>query len=276
MIRLVFHIHGEKVILESDSGELAEILTDFFGTAPECQQVHSGLDEMGRDTVTLPRIAMAVKPEHKKDLEAHLSSYLLAAVDQLARALNYRFLFLHACGFAFEEKGVLYCGPSGSGKTTLAMICQHWGFDVLGEDMVMIEWQTGKIYPLALHFRPRPFTRDLMSVWQADILDRHRSLGRPAPRTRSRVDNYPLKRLFMAGSAGSRIPFLWQNLFGRSSIKPARLFAQISAALAGCRVESVPVLDIDTRQSESDIKQGFYQWLQSEPAKYPNRLFKSA
>jgi hypothetical protein len=59
---------------------------------------------------------------------------------------------LHAGMVARGNSGVLIGGASGSGKTTVTLLCQHAGFNVLGDDSIGLQWgENGAIQGHSIH-----------------------------------------------------------------------------------------------------------------------------
>lgn len=204
--------------------------------------------------------------------EDPLPALLLEAVHGLAAVLADRFLFLHGCAFGFEEKAALFCGASGSGKTTLAMVAEHLGYPALGEDLVVVEWETGLVHGLAMPFRPRPFTRELLGGWYRD---RGGSWARDAPvQPGSAEGSYPLERLFLAGAGKApAVEALLECAFGRARLDPVVLVQRAATALRGCTVHRCPQVRIAPGTSEARMKQVMEQWLRRPQDPWPTELF---
>ncbi|MCF8061923.1 MAG: hypothetical protein K9M82_05355 [Deltaproteobacteria bacterium] len=204
--------------------------------------------------------------------EDPLPALLLEAVHGLAAVLADRFLFLHGCAFGFEGKAALFCGPSGAGKTTLAMVAEHLGFPALGEDLVVVDWERGWVHGLAMPFRPRPFTRELLDRWYRD---RGGSWARDAPvRPGSTEGTYPLERLFLAGAGKApAVEALLACAFGRAHLDPAVLVRRAATALKGCTVHRCPQVRIAPGTSEARMKKVMDQWLRRPQDPWPTELF---
>jgi hypothetical protein len=56
-------------------------------------------------------------------------------------------LWLHAAGVVRDGNAVLISGPSGSGKSALATRLIGHGFDYLGDDVLPLDPQTGRVHP---------------------------------------------------------------------------------------------------------------------------------
>ncbi|HQP37358.1 MAG TPA: hypothetical protein PLI95_19375, partial [Polyangiaceae bacterium] len=86
-------------------------------------------------------------------------------------ALAHRFLLLHGGAVcsppgatrndpaSSEPAAVLFIGPGGSGKTTLVLAATRLGWEPMGDDVVALEWQTGRLFAVSAPYRVRPDTR---------------------------------------------------------------------------------------------------------------------
>ncbi|MBH5323026.1 hypothetical protein [Aurantiacibacter sediminis] len=71
-------------------------------------------------------------------------------------------LFMHAAGVAKEGKAYVFPAHGGTGKTTLALSLTRQGFELMGDDLLMIEADSGRVHAFArpLHL----FTYNLKSL----------------------------------------------------------------------------------------------------------------
>ncbi|MEP2737175.1 MAG: hypothetical protein ABJP34_12865 [Erythrobacter sp.] len=71
-------------------------------------------------------------------------------------------LFMHAAGVSKDGKGFVFPAHGGTGKTTLSLALMRMGFDLMGDDLMMVEAKTGIVHPYArpLHL----FTYNLKSL----------------------------------------------------------------------------------------------------------------
>lgn len=255
---------GEPLLLKVPSTESAEALA-YYLCLPELRTPPAG----GATERVLDLSHMA--PFFEEAQEA-LPPLLLEAVHTLAVVLEDRFLFLHGCGFRFDEKAVLVFGPSGSGKTTLAMVADHLGYPALGEDLVIIEWKRRRVHGLAMPFRPRPFTRKLLGRWYRE---RGGSWEQDAPvRPRAASGSYPLDRAVLAGGHETTAPeALLACAFGRAGLDAASLVTRITEALSGCMVHRCPQVRIPPGISETRLKQIMEQWLNHPDTPCPKGIF---
>jgi len=253
MKEISFTLLGIPLLFRTNSGYLAEFLPSFLGAA-----------DMQRDPLPGATIAALRLPEsaldHPEDPEK-VMPFLARAVHRIAVALNSRFLFLHACGIVFNKRAFLFCGRSESGKTTLAMMAQILGYEVLGEDMVAVEWEAGMVYPLSIPFRPRPFTRKLVSRWA------QRSgageIGFPH-RPRACPEGRPLDTVYLQGiGSRSRLEALLKSSFGRPDIPDSDLLLQAARAVRKCRIISCDKVNIDPDIQNSELAAVFRSWAAS-------------
>ncbi|MEP2552242.1 MAG: hypothetical protein ABJH26_13175, partial [Marinomonas sp.] len=58
-------------------------------------------------------------------------------------------LFMHAAGVSKNGKGFVFPAHGGTGKTTLSLALMRMGFDLMGDDLMMVEAKTGVVHPYA-------------------------------------------------------------------------------------------------------------------------------
>jgi hypothetical protein len=66
-----------------------------------------------------------------------------------AKLLERDVLFMHAAGVAKHGKAYVFPAHGGTGKTTLSLSLARNGFDLLGDDLLMIDVRTGVVHPYA-------------------------------------------------------------------------------------------------------------------------------
>jgi hypothetical protein len=76
------------------------------------------------------------------------------------------FTALHSAGFVVDGRAILVSGPPWAGKSSWAFEARRRGLEVLGDDQVRVNGQTGVVNGL-----PRPLKRRLF----ADIVQHHQS-----------------------------------------------------------------------------------------------------
>jgi len=87
---------------------------------------------------------------------------------QLTNAVARRFLLLHAGAVTLRDqqgrpvppaRAVAFVGSGRRGKTTCALAALHLGHQLVGDDLVALEWRTGRLFALPFPVRPRRDTR---------------------------------------------------------------------------------------------------------------------
>ncbi len=264
MISFRTAFQGERLVLRVPYTDAAEDLAYYLCLAGLEPMVEAGPKDRVLD-LSRPPSSLSREPDA-------LPSLILDAIHGLAVLLKDRFLFLHACGFCFHGKAVLVCGPSGSGKTTMAMVAEHLGYAALGEDLVTIDWQTGRVHALAMPFRPRPFTREFLNRW---YVRRGGSWERDAPiRPQTTSGSFPLVTTILAGVSEDTAPeALLASAFGRAHLDPTSLLKRITRALLACKVLRCPRIRIQPDLSESQLTQVMEQWLNRPETPCPKEIF---
>lgn len=166
-------VHGTVVRAVSDSAVLVQTIVAQFGP------MVTGAGEEGDDGRADIRVYTDDDPSG-----AALGPLWQSFSMQLVDAVAHRFLFVHACAVETDAGAVLCAGPGRSGKTTLALAAARMGKRIVGDDVVAVEWSTGRVYQVPFFIRPRADTHAAVDF------------GRM---TDSRRPGYP------SGSAGSRI-----------------------------------------------------------------------
>jgi hypothetical protein len=71
-------------------------------------------------------------------------------------------LFMHCAGVAKDGKAFVFPAHGGTGKTTLSLSLMRMGYDLMGDDLLMVDTANGTVYPYArpLHL----FTYNLKSL----------------------------------------------------------------------------------------------------------------
>ncbi len=258
-------IFGESIVLRTNEPEVVEILAHYLGIPNVQPLMHVG-PSVRKWAVT------AESPLVSDCYNENLSSLLLSAVHELAAVLNDRFLFIHGCAFSADDRVIIFCGPSGSGKTTLAMVADALGYPVLGEDIVVLDWSTSKVYPLPVPFRPRPFTRSMVKRLYGfkNGSDQQKLPFRPRPGKKE----MPLSRIFISNFAEhTSIEAVFESTFGRSALNPAHLICQIRQGLDRCRLFRCPPVRIAPSIGKERIGELFQKWLTSEGMHCPKEIF---
>jgi hypothetical protein len=258
-----FSIFGESLILRTNSSDFAENLFVFMG-APFIEETRDSDDSMDRVIeVTVNR--------SKGRAEDAFPYYLLKFFTKIAVVLSSRFVFFHACSIAFDDFVVALCGPSGSGKTTLSMAAHHIGYNVSGEDLTVVEWKNGIVWPLTLPFRPRPWTIELLENWHAEK-NTPKKINIPY-RPRPFKQNLPLRCFFYAGGTRTVTQGIFESVLGAGRIGAQVLARKIPRALAGCTITKSPPVRIDPFISEKKMADVFELWIKSGTPKLPPEIF---
>lgn len=260
----VLSFFGEPLFIATDSPLLTEVLAGCLNMVLPDDSVS-----------TRPKAGIALTVEAPLDdiLSERLPVYLKEAVDQLAQVLNYRFLFLHACAFSRDHDCIVFSGPSGSGKTTLSMLAHHLGYDVLGEDIIALEWETGHVFPVLFPFRPRPFTRNLIHSWFGDASQRNNTHGKTG--SKPVHEKRPMGRLYLSGEDPAIITGLVRSVFGHDKLPLHTIMAQVTRATAQCRVRRCPTVYINPDKDKKKAIEAFNTWIKSESADFPEMIFNS-
>ncbi|KWV90512.1 hypothetical protein [Erythrobacter sp. YT30] len=58
-------------------------------------------------------------------------------------------LFMHSAGVARDGKAFVFPAHGGTGKTTLSLSLMQMGFDLMGDDLLMVDAADGTVYPYA-------------------------------------------------------------------------------------------------------------------------------
>jgi hypothetical protein len=85
------------------------------------------------------------------------------------------YLWLHAGAVACEEQAVLFTGPSGSGKSTLTLRLAEAGWQYLCDDVLAIEPESLRVYPIP--FPPQRRTTYVQSMSRSDFLFQEKAGG---------------------------------------------------------------------------------------------------
>jgi len=102
---------------------------------------------------------------------------------QLTTALLDRFLLLHAAAVVLSRRdrgarespvprACLFVGSGGSGKTTLGLAAAQRGHTLMGDDLVALDWRSGRLYAMPFPLRPRPDVRRTLGASVARICRR--------------------------------------------------------------------------------------------------------
>ncbi len=256
---------GEPVLFRTNSPLLSEVLAS-------CMNM-SMLDP--HEPVKKIRVVVALTVnEPVNDINSeHLPKYLIKAVNRFALALNHRFLFIHGCAFSHDQHCTVFSGPSGSGKTTLAMLAHRMGYNVLGEDIVALDWKKGHVYPILFPFRPRPFTRNLFNKWFGIENKGLNTSGQLGPI--SAAKNFPITRLFLTEKENHIVKGMVKATFGHKDIPLRTITHQVAKAVANCHIRHCPQVHIDPQIEKGKIFEAFKLWMESESMDCPHAIFKN-
>ncbi len=256
---------GEPVLFRTNSPLLSEVLAGCMNMSlPDPDEPEKKDGAVVELTVNEPVININSE---------QLPQYMFKAVNALARALNYRFLFLHACAFSHNQHCTVFSGPSGSGKTTLSMMAHHMGYNVLGEDLIALDWKKGHVFPILFPFRPRPFTRKLFTKWfgpEAKGLNINRQLG-----LKSNSKNFPISRLFLTEKENHIIKGMVKATFGHGDMPLHIITNQVATAVTNCHLKHCPQVHIDPFIDKDKILKAFRLWVESESMNCPQMIFKN-
>jgi len=157
---------------EISAGLAMELVVDFYGLRVSVLTDHAGLAEQicvcfGRmvfagDLVSATvgadiRVTQVRPGASELTLEQAWSRFSSRFVEVVA----HRFLFLHGAAVVPPPRGgpaevAAFLGPSRSGKTTLCLAAAALGCQVLADDVVALEWESGLVFAVPSPLRPRP------------------------------------------------------------------------------------------------------------------------
>lgn len=258
-----FSIFGENLILQTNSSDFAENLFVFMG-APFIEETHAS-DE------STDRVIEVTVNRSKGSARDAFPCYLLEFFTDMAVVLSTRFLFFHACSIACYDCVMALCGPSGSGKTTLSMAAHHMGYDVPGEDLTVVEWGKGTVWPLSLPFRPRPWTIELLENWHTEK-NTPEKIDIPY-RPRTCKQKLPLRRFFYAGGTKTATQGIFESVLGAGRIGAQALADRVPKALASCTITKSPPVRIAPFISEKRMADVFELWIKPGTPKLPPEIF---
>ncbi len=259
-----FSIFDEHLILQTNSSDFAENLSAYM-SIPFIEEKHLLAGNLGRV------IKITASSRDITRTTDDFPYYLLKFFTEMAVILNVRFLFFHACSIAYSDGVIALCGPSGSGKTTLSMAAHHMGYDVLGEDLTVVEWRNGIAWPLSIPFRPRPQTLELLETWHSEK-DTAEKIDIPY-RPRPCQQNFPLRRFVYAGGTKTATQGIFESILGAGRIGVHTLTKRVPRALANCTIVKSPPVRIDPFVSEKRMKEMFELWINSGTPILPPEIF---
>lgn len=79
--------------------------------------------------------------------------YFLPLIQLLLSAYN--LYVVHASAVAFQEKALLLLGQSGAGKTTMSLALARAGLEFIGDDLVIVVQQEGRLLSYAFLLKPK-------------------------------------------------------------------------------------------------------------------------
>ena len=268
MTNYQFSIFGERLWLQTNSDDLAKNLGFFIETT-----FVKEASLPAEKTTDRRVIKIEVNSSTGSVIDA-FPQYLLLFITDMSVLVSNRFLFLHASAILSDDGAILLCGPSGSGKTTLAMVACQLGYSIYGEDLTIIEWKTGLVWPLPLPFRPRPLTIELLENWQADpeTLEKSKLPYRPHP------DQHKLpvrlRHFFYTDSTRSATQGAFESVLGANKIGGPALMERIPQALANAIIVKSPRVRIDPSLSQKQLTDIFNLWINSGTPLLPPEIFE--
>lgn len=106
----------------------------------------------------------------------------LDLMDQLVHtvisSLHRRGLYaIHAASVAHRGRALVLAGPSGAGKTTLALALAALGFELLSDELAVLDPASGLVHPYRRRLHVRPGTPELVRGLERIGLRERRDLG---------------------------------------------------------------------------------------------------
>lgn len=103
---------------------------------------------------------------YAKNLTLFLQAQILEPIIYF-KLLQKNVLFMHAAGVSLDGNGYLFPAYGGTGKTTLSLGLMGEGFNFLGDDLLLVEPDTGIVYP---YLRPlHVFTYNISTLRGAQL-----------------------------------------------------------------------------------------------------------
>lgn len=142
--------YGERVVLLTDHTALSGQVCTCFG-----RLAYAG----GLVPATRPahiRILTNKRHANRPSLERAWNAFSAG----FAAAIADRFLLLHGSAVLLPHDdgpgcAAAFLGPSRCGKTTLALAAAALGLAVVADDVVALEWETGRVFAVPSPLRPR-------------------------------------------------------------------------------------------------------------------------
>lgn len=106
-------------------------------------------------------------------------------------------LAVHAAAVARGGRAVVLSGPGGTGKTTLALALAARGFEILSDELAVLDPATGQVYPYRRNVHVRPGTPELVdglghvSSRPRELLGGGIAWAIPHTELRSTLDEFP-------------------------------------------------------------------------------------
>gem|GEM_PF-5515407 len=230
-VELIIDFYGERVSILTDHVALGEQICLCFGGLA-CA---GGLVRATRKASI--RVITNDCEEAACDLELAWSRFSTG----FAAAVAHRFLLLHGATVVCPQGGgapssaTAFVGPSRSGKTTLCLAAAALGCQVLGDDIVALEWHSGRVFAVPSPLRPRPDAMLASAVYPY--------VGSPIPTPPAHAPL--LTRVVLLGSLAVTsivTSSVLQALHAPPGIQPGVLLARFLSGVAQATLVRAPAL----------------------------------
>jgi hypothetical protein len=178
------------------------------------------MPDIGRFCVSEGRV-ISVEPDRRRSMD-EIRVYLLGSV---LGALFYQrgYLPLHANAIVSEGAAIAFAGPSGAGKSTLAAYFQNRGFNVLCDDVCLIDFSddgTGFCWPGLRRLKLREDSLSAFGKTSAEFPKIGEGFDKfSVPITGNQVHGpFSLKRIYILREPGSQISEDFQRLTGSDAL----------------------------------------------------------
>lgn len=267
--RVAWQVGNRPVVLDVEPASLLPVAKAFFPedrVPPPDRRADVSLDarDLGRCRLRLPTGTWEV--EGLGDLWVHVE---MALAELLLRSVE-RVHILHGGALNREAGAVVFSGYGGAGKSTLTAAAAAAGHPVYGDDVVLLEWDTGVLRPFRRLLKVPDDSRRLLGLprpggpldelWPDATLYRPEDLGStwadPAPvqavlfplRGGAEDGTAPHLRELKGGDAAHRL-ILQLLLVDRTD---ARAFEDVAAVLAAGRIAELRYADARTAVAALD------------------------